>query len=193
MILVTVKTFFICSAFILGGFAHGVLHAQNANSTQNTQEAKRPALKQDEISRMVRNYPRRRPAAPKKSTNPKNPTRFNLEELKKSQQIEAIVRQGETKDAKQSALNKKIQDLVVKLQPETSAILKKIDQDRQEALKKARLSDFVEHQKQLERINEESRKKIEKYFKDVVKNLPQKGKHQDYTQYNQQFRPIVRK
>lgn len=193
MILVTVKTFFICSAFILGGFAHEVLYAQNVNSTQNTQKAKRPALKQDEISRMVRNYARRRPTAPKKSTNRRNPTRFNLAELKQSKQINAIVRQGETKDAQQSTLNKKIQDLVVKLQPETNAILKKIEQDRQKALAEARLSDFLEQQKQLEQINKENRKKMEKYFKDVVKNLPQKGKHQDYTQYNQQFRPIVRK
>ena len=188
---------FIGSAFILGLFLFrpASLDAQNAASpTGNPQAANRPVLKQTEISRMVRAYAHRPPPPPKQSVQLKKPKPINLAELQKNQKkLEALVQEGEKRDAEQSALNKKIQDLVVKLQPETNATLKKTAEARQKAIQEARLRDFLEQQKQLDRIDAENRKKIEKYFKDVVKNLPQKGKHKDYTQFNQQFRPIVRK
>ena len=59
----------------------------------------------------------------------------------------------------------------------------------------ATLEKIDAQQQELQRQNnEELKERYSAFFKGVTQNLPQKGRHQDYSSYNQQFRqPIQRR
>jgi len=65
----------------------------------------------------------------------------------------------------------------------------KINKKRLEEKKRLQLEKVEARQKQIQEIKE----KYDEYFKKVKKNLPQKGKYKDYTEYNRQLTRPVRK
>lgn len=186
------KTCFIHSVLFWGVFLLcGAVYAQNASSVStDTGSTNNSSLQQSEISEIVRVAASRQSEA---EGAPKATAQLSAREIEKNRRIDALVRKLQKKDERQIDLSKKVQDLVVKLQPETNKILKRLTQERQAAIKEARNKNLQEQRKELDRINAENRKKMEKYFRDAVKNLPQKGRHKDYTAYNKRFQPIVRK
>ncbi|MBF0280836.1 MAG: hypothetical protein HQM13_23795 [SAR324 cluster bacterium] len=148
------------------------------------------SAKQQQISKLVRESARKNIFH---GLNFRNNSRLSPEEESKSRKIRVLTPLQTPVQEQEIEQSKKLRQLIVKLQPETSDILKKNLEQRKEEIKLAREKSLREEQAERDRENTENRRLINKYFKDSLKNLPQKGRKANYNAYNNSFRRAFRR
>jgi len=147
-------------------------------------------MNQQQISRLVQEMARQNKMA---VFNSKREANLTSEELAKNRKIREIIRLQTSKEEAEIVQDKKLQELLVKLQPGINELLRKNIEQKKADLKNAREKIRRERQEEIDRQNEENRRLMNKYFKDARKNLPQKGAPKNYSAYIGSIRPASRK
>ncbi len=153
------------------------------------QQLEKVNVQQASISRAILNAARRGKQIDTdfgKSFKPISPAQRLL-----SQRIDEEVRLQQKIIAEQIKNSRRARDLVKELQANSNKVLKDIVEQEKQAVADARRKAEQEIEAQKAQQDREIRQKHDKYFRDVVKNLPQKGRHKNYTASHQRLQPIV--
>ncbi len=201
--------FFICDAIIFWGiiFSSVASYAQNAKSVSNNTNAENnnPINRdQRQISQLIYEMARQNKIA---GGDLKRKANLTFEELAKNRKINELMRLQTSsnklqtsnnkpqtpREKKEIEQNKKFQEFFVKIRPEINEIFRKNAEQKKADIQQTLEKNRQERQNEIDRQNDENRRLMNKYFKDALKNLPQKGQHKNYSAYHKSFRPELRK
>lgn len=167
------------------------LHAQNAiNVSPGANSGNKPQISRNQsaISQQVLKFARQNVRDTKRK-----PVKLSEKEIIIGRTIEQVIKDQQLLQEQQKKTGQNIVEMVAKLQPEANEIMKRIVEQKKQNIANAQAKNREEQEREVARQNAEFKRKMAKYFKDVLKNLPQKGKHANYTAYIKSFKPIVRK
>ncbi|MBF0289164.1 MAG: hypothetical protein HQM14_15200 [SAR324 cluster bacterium] len=158
------------------------------SSETNTSNKTQISINQSNISQSVLQLARQNVRDTKKK-----PVKLSAKEIIVGRTLEQVIRDQKLLQEQQSKTGKSIVEMVAKLQPEANKIMKSIVEQKKQNIANAQAQARQEQAAEIARQNSELQQKMDRYFRNVLKNLPQKGKHTNYTAYIKSFKPITRK